>query len=298
MFIQFLIFPPIARRYGILPCLKVCTLSFPIAYAITPFTVLLPLGLMQQSAMFLVMLLKCWAVIFAFPCSTILLTNSAVSLRILGTLNGVATSVSAIGRAAGPAIGGWTFSLGVDLGYVIIPWWTLSALSALGAVPVWWLVEMEGFGGAGDSDSEDGDDYEGATLPNTDDEREAEGRSSALAKGRNTTAALLVPEEERQDQDQDQEEQADDFAIEEDDDDDDSHPSIPSKKLHKTQSPSSRYHQLTPAAGEIGSSARLARRMTSPLGMTEGIGPGGGRRLSNGLGQTRSGFGAGGTSYH
>ncbi len=155
MIIQFAAFPTLAKHYGVLNCLRVCTLTFPIVYIVTPFTALLPTPGAQQTVMFLVMFVKCWASIFAFPCITILLTNSAVSLRILGTLNGVATSFSAIGRAAGPAIGGWTFSVGLDKGYVILPWWTLAVFAVLGYVPVWWLVEMEGFGGAGDSDSED-----------------------------------------------------------------------------------------------------------------------------------------------
>jgi len=180
MLIQFLIFPPFARRFGILNCLKACTLSFPLVYILTPFTALLPTPISQQTAMLGIMLLKCFGVIFAFPCSTILLTNSAVSLRVLGTLNGVATSVSALGRAAGPVIGGTTFSLGVEWGYVILPWWTLAVLAAIGAVPVWWLVEMEGFGGDGDSEdsdteieNDDDDDDGDNSVPDTDDETDA-----------------------------------------------------------------------------------------------------------------------------
>lgn len=42
--------------------------------------------------------------IFAFPCSTILLTNSSPTLRLLGTLNGIAVTLSAMGRAVGPAV--------------------------------------------------------------------------------------------------------------------------------------------------------------------------------------------------
>ncbi|MCJ1454399.1 hypothetical protein MMC28_004752 [Mycoblastus sanguinarius] len=157
MFIQFFAFPTLARRYGILPCLKVVTAMFPIVYLITPFTALFPSVLSQQIAMFCIMVIKCWAVIFSFPCTTVLLTNSAVSLRVLGTLNGVATSLSALGRAAGPAIGGWTFSLGVTSGFGILPWWTLAGFALLGAISPWWLVEMDGFGDAYHSDSEDGD---------------------------------------------------------------------------------------------------------------------------------------------
>ena len=126
---------------------------FPIIYVATPFTVLMPTAISQQIAMFIVMVVKCFAVVFAFPCTTILLTNSAVSLRVLGTLNGVSTSISALGRAAGPAIGGWTFSIGVEKGYMIVPWWVLAACAVLGAFPVWWLVEMDGFGGNEDNES-------------------------------------------------------------------------------------------------------------------------------------------------
>ncbi|KAH0543583.1 hypothetical protein FGG08_002144 [Glutinoglossum americanum] len=159
MLAQFLIFPAVARRFGVLNCLKVCVSTFPIIYFLTPFTALISPGTTQQATMFALMLVKCVCVIFAFPCSTILLTNSAVSLQILGTLNGFATSIAAIGRAIGPAIGGCTFTLGVELGYVILPWWTITALSICGAVPVWMLVEMDGFG---DSESESDSDSQGS----------------------------------------------------------------------------------------------------------------------------------------
>lgn len=156
MLIQFFVFPAVARRFGILNCFKACAITFPIVCLLTPFTALLEKTTTQELAVFFLMFIKCFAVMFAFPCSTILLTNSATSLRVLGTLNGVATSVSALGRAAGPAIGGWTFSWGVKLGCVIIPWWTLAAWATLGAVPVWFLVEGEGFGGQR-SDGRDGE---------------------------------------------------------------------------------------------------------------------------------------------
>ncbi len=260
MIIQFAAFPPLARHYGVLNCLRACTLTFPIVYLVTPFTALIPTPVGQQVAMFSVMLVKCWASIFAFPCTTILLTNSAVSLRILGTLNGVATSLSAIGRATGPAVGGWTFSVGLDKGYVIMPWWTLAAFAVLGAVPVWWLVEMEGFGGNGDSDSED----EEAISVLRAEEPAGNGRSEAIAIGEATS-----PEEELDDG----------FTAE-------SEGAVSPLKLSKTVNHSS--------GARVG---QIERRISSPLGLREAVGPRGVKKLSNGLEQTRSGFSAGGTSY-
>ena len=125
------------------------------------------------------MIIKCLAGVVAFPCSVILLTNSAVSLRILGTLNGVAVSTSALGRAAGPAIGGFTFTVGLDKGYGIMPWWIIGCFGILGAIAPWWLVEMEGFGDGKDASdiNRNGQDEE---LLQDDTEEE---RSSATLIG-------------------------------------------------------------------------------------------------------------------
>lgn len=172
--IQFLIFPPVARYYGILNCYKVVALMFPLIYLATPFTALLPTPLTQQIGMFLIMLVKCFAAIFAFPCITILLTNSAVSLRILGTLNGVATSVSALGRAIGPALGGAMFEVGADQGWAILPWWVLAGFAVVGAIPVWWIVEVDGFGGSEDNSDDEADQDEQPEVPQAEETRRAE----------------------------------------------------------------------------------------------------------------------------
>lgn len=106
---------------------------------------------------FLLLMIKMILGMFAFPCTTILLTNTASSLKILGTLNGVGVSVSAIGRAVGPALVGEAFTVGVKLGYVILPWWILAALTVVVTIPVFWIEETDGFApdDAGDDDEEE-----------------------------------------------------------------------------------------------------------------------------------------------
>jgi hypothetical protein len=148
--IQFTIFPPTARRYGVLNCFKACSVTFPLVYFATPYTALIQQPLLQQAVMLGIMVVKSFCIVFAFPCMMILLTNSASSLRVLGTLNGFATSLSALGRAFGPAVSGILFTWGVDHGYVITPWWTLAVISAFGAIPVWQIKETDGFGGRGE----------------------------------------------------------------------------------------------------------------------------------------------------
>ncbi|KAK5110571.1 hypothetical protein LTR62_005764 [Meristemomyces frigidus] len=179
MLIQFFIFPPVARRLGILYCLKWCVSVFPIVYILMPFTALLPNQKWQVGVCFAIMVVKCFCGIFAFPCSTILITNAAPSLRVLGTLNGMATSTSAIGRAAGPAIGGAMFTLGAKRGYVLAPWWTFSALAVLAAIPVFWLEEGEGFGG---DDGEVSDQEEVDEIEELLREDGLEGEAEAVGK--------------------------------------------------------------------------------------------------------------------
>lgn len=168
MVIQFYCFPPIAKRYGVLACFKVSAIAMPIIFFLTPFTALVPESL-RISAVLLIMLAKLGATVFGIPCCTILLTNSAASMTVLGTLNGVGTSVSALGRAAGPALIGAAFSWGVKKGFVLIPWWLLGALGLFAVVPSFWIVEQEGpYRGGDDEENEEefGQEDEGQTCGN------------------------------------------------------------------------------------------------------------------------------------
>lgn len=165
IFVQFFVFPPTCRRYGPLRLLRVCSCIYPVIYLLTPLTALLSatndsltnLLPPQVWACFVLMLARCFVGTFAFPCCFILLTNSAISLKGLGTLNGLATSLPAIGRAAGPMFAGAIFSLGVQRGYMIAPWWLLAGLSLFGAVTTIFQVEGKGFArDAGSSETQDG----------------------------------------------------------------------------------------------------------------------------------------------
>jgi hypothetical protein len=245
---------------------------------VTPFTALIQNSAWQQLVMFGIMIVKCFVVIFAFPCSVILLTNSAVSLRILGTLNGFAVSISAVGRAIGPAIGGVTFSWGWEKGYMITSWWILGIIAAIGAIPIWFLIEMEGFSKSSEdsSDASDDEDLEEETLPNIAEDRLGEilAGDEALDWDPNEEALSTVD-------------------------------GPPLSQTHSRKSTGGKRYSIE---GSSSSGKRvsfdggtrlsnLERRMSSPIGVRGGIvGPGGGRRLSNGLAASNFGQGTGGTS--
>ncbi|KAH9862687.1 hypothetical protein J1614_010780 [Plenodomus biglobosus] len=160
---QFLLFPPLARRLGVLTCLRIAFLIFPVVFFITPFVSLIPDPTAREATMVALLMVRGVGGTFAFPTSTIMLTNSAASLSVLGTINGLATSVSAVGRAVGPTIGGGLFTWGVKRGYVIVPFWTLSLIALGAAVPTFWLVEGKGFGGE-DDDVDDSEEEEESVM--------------------------------------------------------------------------------------------------------------------------------------
>ncbi|KAF7852958.1 hypothetical protein EAF04_010835 [Stromatinia cepivora] len=250
-FIQFVIFPPAARKFGVLNCFKVCAITFPIICFVTPYTALIESSAWQQIMIFVILIVKSFAVIFAFPCCIILLTNSAVSLRILGTLNGFAVSISAVGRAIGPAMSGAAFTWGLKEGYVVTPYFLLGTIAAIGAIPIWYLEEMEGFNKSGTSDDEA---EEESLLPAADEETGLLAADERIRKDPNEEALDIVE----------------------------------GAPLSKS---------ITISASRRRES-RLEENMSSPIGMIGGsVGPGGGRRLSNGLAVSNLGQGTGGTSF-
>jgi len=214
----------------------------------------------------------------------------------LGTVNGIATSVSAVGRAAGPTVGGLAFTWGVKRGYIITPFWVLACFGALNTIPVLWLVEGDGFG---DDDEEDDDEevaiavegeenYEGAFNDGRKDsapegiegtERDDSvgpllSRESTLARTisrqrqshTNSVTSTVIDESEG------------DYAYDEEED--------PWPPQWSEQPSTSATGQSSPLAGRPRAPRR--RRSSIPIG-----GPGF-RRMSSNLGQTRSGFGDGG----
>lgn len=271
MVVQLFVFPPLARYFGVLRCLKAASLTYVVVFLLTPYTVLFPTVTARQAAMYVIMAFKSFAGVFAFPCSTILLTNSATSLRVLGTLNGFATSSSAIGRAIGPSLGGLLFAAGAKRGFIIVPFWALAAIALLAAVPCWMLVEGEGFG----------------ADPASDDEAEAEEDNGIMEDEVDSPTRLTAEPAEDQNLLTPESAYGSLAPL--------SRTSTWSEAMSETDGPSLDRRRSMPLRSSRqnsqtnGASFTAPRRRSSiPVGMGRGF-----RRLSSNLGQSRSGFGTG-----
>ncbi|KGQ12006.1 putative membrane protein [Beauveria bassiana D1-5] len=201
--VQFILYPALVARFGVLRAFRACSIALPIVYFITPYASLFPTPRARFLAIVGVMVLKAFCIIVAFPSTTILLTNSCTSLRILSSLNGFATMFSALCRALGPASAGWVFTQGVDRGYVVAAYFFLGLVALIGAVPGFLIVE-----GAGPT--------AGRTTATAEEGEESESSSSG---GRGS--AVLLPNESAV------------VGSDDDDDDDDSDERQPLIKGHE-----------------------------------------------------------------
>lgn len=210
MFIQFLVFPYTCNRFGVLNCLKAASLLFPLVYILVPFTALFPTESSRQASAFILLVSRLVGAVYAFPCLIILLTNTAPNLRVLGTLNGVATSTAALGRSIGPPLVGNVFSFGLKKGYMVIPWTVLSFLCMLSALPLFWVTEPKGFANSADEDEEqdDGEEGEGDVEAwdegyESDSEHTVHNRSSSPCKPNRAGANQLPSSQSVHDNDSD-----------------------------------------------------------------------------------------------
>lgn len=73
---------------------------------------------------------------FALPAAVILVNNSVTDASILGTVHGVAQSISSAARTLGPLLTGWGLGLGLEYNLVGGVWWALALEALLG----WFLL--------------------------------------------------------------------------------------------------------------------------------------------------------------
>lgn len=133
MFATMVIFPIIVQRLSASGLLRLISLSYPILYFSTPYFVLLP-GTIRLTGVYALVVWKCTFATLAYPSIAILLTDSAPSLLILGTINGVAASAASLSRALAPTASGFLFSAGLGLGYSGLAWWCSAVIAVVGAI--------------------------------------------------------------------------------------------------------------------------------------------------------------------
>jgi MFS family permease len=120
-FIQFTIFSPLNRKFGILRIYRKIHLFFALIAISTPFiTSVASVGSSEVKVLVsLLYILRSMISMFAFGGSDVLLSNSNPLTSILGLINGLSIFFICTSRAIAPTIAGWIFSwsLSNNLGF-------------------------------------------------------------------------------------------------------------------------------------------------------------------------------------
>lgn len=145
------LFPFVVRKLGALGLFRFLAISYPLLYITTPYIALLSPE-WQMTGVYALVIWKCTFATMAYPSNAILLTNSAPSLLMLGTINGVAASTASLSRAFGPTVSGILFSAGLKAKYSGLAWWCSALIALAGAIN---SLSMTDKGGRMDDDEKD-----------------------------------------------------------------------------------------------------------------------------------------------
>lgn len=156
---NYIFFPFVVKRTGPRRLFMSIAMSYFLLYLVTPYLALLP-ERYRMIGIYTVVIWKCTFSTLAYPSNMILLTNSALSNKTLGTINGVAASTASLCRAFGPTISGALYTLGRNSGYSGLPWWSTAILAIFGAIVSTQIPEPKGRMDKPASESADTDNCE------------------------------------------------------------------------------------------------------------------------------------------
>lgn len=143
--LQIFLYPQIQTKLGTLTSFRTFLPFSPLSYLLMPFLVILPrIPAIVWPCFTFVVSLQVISRTFILPAAIILVNNCVTDASVLGTVHGVAQSVSSAGRTLGPLLGGWGLGLGLEYNMIGAVWWALAAQALVGWAMLWSIYEGKG----------------------------------------------------------------------------------------------------------------------------------------------------------
>ncbi|MCJ1393962.1 hypothetical protein MMC18_006839 [Xylographa bjoerkii] len=151
--LQLAVYPRVNALLGTVRSYRTFLCLFPLTYFLTPYLAVVPSsstppaqasGLLVWLALGSVLFIQVLGRTFALPANTILVNNCSPHPSVLGTIHGIAQSVSSASRTVGPVLGGWLYGVGLQKGVVGGVWWGLAGMAMVGWVASGWVFEGDG----------------------------------------------------------------------------------------------------------------------------------------------------------
>ncbi|KKA20409.1 MFS transporter [Rasamsonia emersonii CBS 393.64] len=138
LFIQSVVFPPLADWLAVWRLFVLVTVLHPITYFIVPFLVFLPRNLLFPG-IYTCLVIRNILSIIAYPVLLILIKQASPSTTVLGKINGLAASAGAACRTIAPPVAGFLYSTGSQIGCTAIAWWGSSFVALIGSLQLWFM---------------------------------------------------------------------------------------------------------------------------------------------------------------
>lgn len=139
LFIQAVVFPPLATLLGVWTLFLLVTILHPIAYFVVPYLSFLPSHLVYPG-IYTALTIRNFLSILAYPLLLIMIKEASPSDRVLGKINGLAASTGAACRAVASPIAGFLYGKAIVLHFTPLAWWASSLVAVLGALQIPWLM--------------------------------------------------------------------------------------------------------------------------------------------------------------
>ena len=142
--LQLLLYPRLISSLGVRKSYRVFLPLSIIAYSLLPYLVLLPDndGLIWTSLSG-VLTMHVLSRTFVNPATVMLVNDSAPTPDLLGTVHGLASSISSSARIMGPVAGGILLGWGLAHNLVGLPLWLLGIVAVMNWAILWWIDDVD-----------------------------------------------------------------------------------------------------------------------------------------------------------
>lgn len=141
LFATAFLFTFVVQRLGPLRLFQFLAVSYWALYLLTPYAVLLP-DSVRTAGVYVILLWRCSFSSMAYPANAILLINAVTNKASLGTINGVAASTASLCRAFSPAVSGYMYTVGLEMGYSGLAWWINAIITVSGSIVCLYLMDQ------------------------------------------------------------------------------------------------------------------------------------------------------------
>lgn len=139
--LQLILYPRLVTKIGVRNSYKYFLPLSILAYFWLPYLVLLPGddAAVVWTCLSIVLTMHVMSRTFVNPATVMMVNDLAPRPELLGTVHGVASSVSSAARVIGPTVGGLLLGWGLSHNFVGLPLWLLSLLAIVNWVIILWI---------------------------------------------------------------------------------------------------------------------------------------------------------------